>query len=249
MQFKAMTRKSLSNPSLVKDIDPPGPALGDLTSDPRWLLAQRVAQSELFRHSPRLRGFLLFIVERTLRNCADELVEYEIGTQAFDRTADFNPADDSIVCSSARLLRAKLKEYFAGEGRDEPLLIEVPKGAYVPEFVPRPPAEAPGLDEVLIPPAARRPVAIYALCAACVVLLAACAFLGASLWKYRAVPVATRASSVPPSNLIFSIFQPGAELNLVYDDSAQIIARDLRPSNLVLDDYIRYKEQKPTASS
>src|SRR5271157_2236282 len=134
MPRRAMIKKSLSNlrdsrsnPSGVKDIEPPCAAPGDLSSDPRWLLAQRVAQSELFRHSPRLRGFLLFVVERTLRNCTAELGEYEIGTRAFDRTADFNPADDSIVRSSARLLRTKLKEYFAGEGRQEPLLIEVPK--------------------------------------------------------------------------------------------------------------------------
>ena len=236
-------RDSRSNPSGVKDIEPPCAAPGDLSSDPRWLLAQRVAQSELFRHSPRLRGFLLFVVERTLRNCTAELGEYEIGTRAFDRTADFNPADDSIVRSSARLLRTKLKEYFAGEGRQEPLLIEVPKGGYVPEFVPRTPAAAAGLDETLVPHAARAPVAIYALSTACVVLLVACAFL----WKSRALPAALQAGGVSPPNLIFSIFQPGAELNLVYCDSAKVIADELRPSNLTLDEYIHYKEQEPIA--
>ena len=72
MQFKGMTRKSpsnprdsRSNPSGVKDLEPAPTPGCDLSSDARWLVAQRVARSELFRHSPRLRGFLLFIVERT----------------------------------------------------------------------------------------------------------------------------------------------------------------------------------------
>src|SRR5437868_4901802 len=117
MLFGGMVKKSLSNPRdsqsnpcVVKNMESGGGPAVELDSDPRWLLTQRVAQSEGFRHSPRLRGFLLFIVERTLRDGAADLGEYEIGTRAFDRTGDFNPATDSIVRSSARLLRAKLKE-------------------------------------------------------------------------------------------------------------------------------------------
>jgi hypothetical protein len=34
-------------------------------------------------------------------------------------------------------LRKKLQEYFSEEGRDEPLVIEIPKGNYVPVFRPR----------------------------------------------------------------------------------------------------------------
>jgi hypothetical protein len=200
---------------------------GDLASDPRWLLAQRVAQSEQFRHSPRLRSFLLFVVERTLRNCAAELGEYEVGRRVFDRTVDFNPADDSIVRSSARLLRAKLKEYFAGEGGHEPLLIEVPKGGYVPEFVPRVPAPAATVD----PAPARFPIALIAFLAVCVVLLAICL----SLVKGRAAPAAANAVTLPPPNLIFSIFQPGPELNLVYGDSARVVAPDLREQAPIAD--------------
>lgn len=245
MQLRAMVNKSpsnprdsRSNPSGVKDIEPVAEA-ADLASDARWLLAQRVTQSEQFRHSPRLRGFLLFIVERALRNCPAELVEYEIGIRAFDRTADFNPADDSIVRSSARLLRAKLKEYFAGEGRAEPLVIEVPKGAYVPEFVPRAPAET------LLPPPAQTPIAVYVLSAACVLLLAVCALL----WKSHAQPAPVSTTAAASPNLIFSLFQAGTELSLVYGDAAKVTPDVLRPANVILDEYIRNKEQEPIASS
>jgi hypothetical protein len=238
-----MIKKSASN--LRDSQSGPCDPAGSLSADPRWLLAQRVAQSELFRHSPRLRGFLLFIVERTLRNGAAELVEYEIGTRAFDRTPDFNPADDSIVRSSARLLRAKLKEYFDGEGHEEPVVIEVPKGGYVPEFVPRVSADAAALDETPVPRAARIPMAIYVLSAACVVLVIACAFL----WRSRTLPATLRGGAAPRTNLIFSIFPPGAQLNLVYADSANVITDARRPSNLPLDEYIREKEQTPMAGN
>jgi hypothetical protein len=233
MLFAAMIKKSpsklrdsLSNPHGLNDIAP-AVAPSDLTSDERWLLAQRVAQSERFRNSPRLRAFLLFVVERTLRNCSAELSEYEIGTRVFDRTADFNPADDSIVRSSARLLRGKLKEHFAGEGRHEPLVIEVPKGGYVPDFVPRPPDGATALEVVPVRRADRAPLGIYALSAACLVLLAACAFL----WKSRALPATLQPGSGSPPNLIFAIFQPGVELNLVYGDSSMVGGGPAIPDN------------------
>jgi hypothetical protein len=223
----------------VKDIDLGRAAAHDLSADPRWQLAERVAQSELFRNSPRLRAFLLFIVERTVRDRAAELVEYEIGARVFDRTADFNPADDSIVRSSARLLRARLKEYFAGEGRAEPLTIEVPKGGYVPEFVPRASTGAAPPGETPVPRTAQRPVAIYALVALSVVLLAICVFL----WRSRAFAAARHSRGVSPPNLIFSIFPPDAELNLVYADSARTIADELSSANPGLDEYIRETEQ------
>ena len=231
---------SRSNPPEVNGIQAVGDGT-DWSSDPRWLLAQRVEQSETFRHSARLRGFLLFIVERTVRGRAAELAEYEIGTQVFDRSADFNPADDSIVRSSARLLRAKLKEYFDGEGRDEPLLIEVPKGGYVPEFVARATRGTATSVEIPAPRASRAVTAIYALSVACVLLLILCLLL----WRSRAVPELVRASTASASNLIFSIFQPGAALNVVYPNSAA--RHNPRPPNEILDERLHSQPQETPA--
>lgn len=238
-------RDSQSNSGTTKDTSLDSGTVGDLSSDSRWLLAQRVAQSEPFRHSPRLRGFLLFIVERTIRNGAAELGEYEIGTQAFDRTADFDPASDSIVRSSARLLRAKLKEYFDGDGRKEPLLIEVPKGGYVPAFVARPAADGAAPGKTVPPHANGFPKVTYALSAACLVLLIACAIL----WRARGSRTAPKPDVALPPSVIFSIFPPGAGLNLVYGDSTKVLAADLRPPNLTLDEYIRREERANVSES
>lgn len=105
--------------------------------DPRWELAQRVASSNLFKKSPRLRQFLLFVAEKAVTGHEGEISEYEIGWKVFERGSNYNPVDDSIVRSAARQLRAKVKEYFETEGIGESLIVEIPKGGYVPIFIQR----------------------------------------------------------------------------------------------------------------
>lgn len=217
----------------------PDPA-PDLAADGRWLLTRRVAQSEAFHRAPRLRAFLLFVVEYTLRNRAPELNEYEIGTRVFDRPVDFDPADDSLVRSSARALRSKLQEYFAGEGKHEPVLIEVPKGSYVPKFVERPAAIPELPDPGGLPRFARSPWIVYGLTAVCILLFAACVLL----WKRPQTHALPAGGRPVPGNLVFAVFdQPGNELSLVYSDSILTIVNSIRPSLLSLDDYLHYKEQ------
>ena len=45
---------------------------------------------------------------------------------------DITRSEDSIVRTHARLLRQKLTEYFAGEGATEQIMVEIPKGHYLP---------------------------------------------------------------------------------------------------------------------
>ncbi len=54
----------------------------------------------------------------------------------FQKSPGFNSSEDSVVRSQARLLRLKLSAYFNVEGASEPLIIEIPKGHYLPVFVP-----------------------------------------------------------------------------------------------------------------
>src|SRR5260370_7428079 len=42
--------------------------------------------------------------------------------------------EDSSVRVPARQLRLKLHEYFNEEGRNEPLILDIPKGSYAPVF-------------------------------------------------------------------------------------------------------------------
>lgn len=119
-----------------------------LVDDPRWALVQRVAQSAPFRTSNRLKEFLLYAAGCALRDAPDEVTEQQIGMHVFHRAAGYNSSEDSIVRTHARLLRQKLTTYFAEEGANEELIIEIPKGHYLPVFrsVGKPASEPPSLD-------------------------------------------------------------------------------------------------------
>jgi TolB-like protein len=95
-----------------------------------------ILTSENFVRSRRMQRFLEFIVEETLAGRADQLAEYSIGLAVFDRGTDFEPALDPIVRNDARRLRLKLLEYYRQPGAAGRVLIEIPKGGYVPVFVP-----------------------------------------------------------------------------------------------------------------
>lgn len=105
-----------------------------LTEDERWRLVERVAASNRFQKSPQLRKFLLFVCERSLAGKSDEIRERVIGHYVCGRALDYDAGADNIVRVEARRLRTQLEHYFSLEGQDEPLVINLPKGTYVPTF-------------------------------------------------------------------------------------------------------------------
>ena len=92
--------------------------------------------------------FLRFSVENTLANPGSAIKEYFVGTEVFDRPADYNPQVDPIVRVEARRLRTKLKSYYAGAGSTDPVLIDFPKGAYTAVFRSSEPARAAVPEQV-----------------------------------------------------------------------------------------------------
>jgi hypothetical protein len=97
-------------------------------------LVRRVASSSTFERSPRLRAFLLHVCRCALDNKPEAATEQQVGICVYDRPPGYNPNDDNIVRSQARLLRLKLEHHFAHEGKDEALVITIPKGRYLPVF-------------------------------------------------------------------------------------------------------------------
>ena len=113
---------------------PPGPlAATPLVNDERWLTVKRIADNPVFHRSNRLRELLLYIAERSLTGDDDQLTEYEIGRHLFGRGERYLPADDSVVRSSVRQLRLKLREYFDLHPAEH-WRIEIPKGRYIANF-------------------------------------------------------------------------------------------------------------------
>src|ERR1700712_2837936 len=107
----------------------------EFEGDVRWELVQRVIESPHLIGSARLRDFLLHVTPRALRETPEDATEQQIGIQVFQRSPGFNSSEDSIVRSQARLLRLKLSAYFNAEGASEPVIIEIPKGHYLPVFL------------------------------------------------------------------------------------------------------------------
>jgi hypothetical protein len=103
-------------------------------ADVRWALVHRIASSQHLKTSPRLREFLFYIAKCAIREAPEDATEQHIGMRVFGRPAGYNSSEDSIVRTHARLLRQKLAAYFSEEGAQEELILEVPKGHYLPVF-------------------------------------------------------------------------------------------------------------------
>jgi len=95
---------------------------------------ERIAGSLQLRTSPRLVAFLRHVVERTLAGRCAEIKSYTIAVEAFGRNPSFDPQADPIVRVEAGRLRHALAHYYADAGRNDPLVIELPRGSYVPLF-------------------------------------------------------------------------------------------------------------------
>ena len=58
--------------------------------------------------------------------------EFLIGVEVFGKEGSFDPRMDPIVRVQARRLRTRLTRYYREEGQTDEILIELPKGGYVP---------------------------------------------------------------------------------------------------------------------
>ena len=94
----------------------------------------RVLQSRAFAASPRLAQFLRYVSEAALEDRSDQINEYAVGLDIYERGKDFDPRLDSTVRVEARRLRKGLERYYESEGADDPLRIVIPRGGYAPKF-------------------------------------------------------------------------------------------------------------------
>ncbi len=115
--------------------DEPHPST-EARTPPEAIRAQleKILATESFAGSERLSRFLRFTVEQALQGRPDQLKEYVLGVEVFDRKKSFDPRLESIVRTEAGRLRAKLKEYYEIPGRNDPVRIDYGKGSYVPVF-------------------------------------------------------------------------------------------------------------------
>ncbi len=128
----------------------------------------KIVESSEFVKAERLCRFLRFTVEARLNGQEDQIKEYVLGREVFDRNGTYDPRVDPIVRVEARRLRTRLEEYYRATGRADTLRIEFPKGSYVPVIRP-----AEGAVEEIVPPGAfsRRHLALWISGAALLLVL------------------------------------------------------------------------------
>ncbi|HSU18177.1 MAG TPA: hypothetical protein VLI45_00410 [Acidobacteriaceae bacterium] len=220
------------------------------------LLVDRIVASNLFRKSHRLASFLRFICEEQQQGRGHTIHEQRIGKVVFGRPESYHIGEDSIVRSQARFLRLRLQEYFATEGKDEPIVLTVPKGSYVPEFHFREPAAEPA--PVAAPTAspfapreglmsldgARQPGLRRAmLTGLAVVALCAAVFIA---WR-MAVRAGASTIARPEVRFWASIFDPKRSTIVVPADSSLVLIDEMTGTEIHLQDYTtrRYRGFTP----
>src|ERR1700730_8665555 len=102
----------------------------------------RLLNSHVLHGSESLCKLLRYLAEHALDHPGSPLKEYQIATEVFGRAPNFDPQSDSTIRVQAGRLRLKISEYYASEGADEPIQVEIPKGTYVVSFHPREPHAA-----------------------------------------------------------------------------------------------------------
>jgi Tol biopolymer transport system component len=142
----------------------------------------KILASQVFVKSPRMIRFLKFVVEETLAGNGDRIKEYVVAIEVFDKNVAFDPQVDSTVRTEASKLRSRLGQYYGSEGREDPVVISIPKGAYVAVFEDR----RNGVS--VSPPAVFRWRRVAAVLPVVAVIIA-----GGLMWR------ASRSPALPPT--------------------------------------------------
>jgi hypothetical protein len=94
----------------------------------------KIVASQGLHGSESLCKLLRYFAHHALDHPGAPLKEYQIATEVFGRPTDFDPQLDSTIRVQAGRLRSKLAEYYASEGAEDPISVELPKGTYVLSF-------------------------------------------------------------------------------------------------------------------
>jgi adenylate cyclase len=211
---------------------------------------ERVLNSPEFATATRLAAFLKHVVTESLDGRAANLKGYAIAVDVFDRPPDFDQTNDPIVRVEASRLRRALAQYYQGSGDGDPIVIELPRGGYVPAFRRRPtgapvpqqepqpetaPAEPPPLDVAAPHTLARfrlvMTAAVVAMLLALGYLVWVASRLPATVPAGPATAAATPGPPAPQPTVPAGRFQPiiavSSFANLSGDPADDLIARGL----------------------
>jgi hypothetical protein len=225
----------MSSLKTTPDAPPPeGAPAQDLHLDPRWPLVERILLTVPFQKSANLHGLLSYLAEHSIQGKAEGLTERQIGIAVFGKPAGYSPAEDSAVRVHIRQLRLRLHEYFAQEGRNATLRVEIPKGSYTLEFQDvAPEAGLPARATPVVPPEPAAPAKSRTrdvLFWIAITAVAVCA-----VGWYRTAATVSKPGVPWPIN---AVIQPDRQTRVVVSDSS-LMLRLLSNQETTLDEYLQ----------
>jgi hypothetical protein len=107
-------------------------------SETCWALLERIAASSQLKRAVRLQELLFYVGKCSLKDGFGAIHEQKIGVEVFGRPNGYDTGADNIVRTNVSDLRKRIEAYFDSEGLDETLVMEIPRGSYIPVFKHRP---------------------------------------------------------------------------------------------------------------
>lgn len=237
--------------------------IGELPNpDACWALLERIAASEQLRRAVRLQELLFYMGRRSLKEGCERIHEQEIGASVFKRPDSYDTSADNIVRTNVSDLRKRIEAYFNSEGAQESIIVEIPRGSYIPVFRPRavdpnpvvefprpvplPPVDSPAplapevAADVSAPHPARRPGNSMAFIVICVLLLVV-SIVCVYFWsQYRALHASLFAWQDKPAVAAFwsSFLRSSPYTDVVVSDSAFGMAETLTGHTFSLNEYL-----------
>ncbi len=150
-------------------------ALVTKTDERELAQVERILRSETFRTSGALRHLLSFLAGKTFSGEADALKEYTVAIDALQRPKTYDPQHDSTVRIQVSRLRQKLGEYYRGEGKNDSIIVDLPKGRYRLTFEERPVVQQ---NTASVAKIRKVPMLIWVVTLVCFILLIATVWTG-----------------------------------------------------------------------
>ncbi|WP_031500846.1 helix-turn-helix domain-containing protein [Bryobacter aggregatus] len=91
---------------------------------------QKISSSPPIAGAESLRNLLSYLVRQSTEHPGEPIREAAIAAAVFNKAENFDPRQDSTVRVQTSRLRAKLVEYYQGEGANDAWILEIPKGSY-----------------------------------------------------------------------------------------------------------------------
>lgn len=244
------------------------PDHAEISATERWELIERILNSQEFKRAQRLRELLLYIGTQSIKSGITSIHEQEIGGAVFGRSGDYDTSLDNIVRVNVTELRKRLVHYFEHEGSNETLLVEIPRGAYIPVFSHHP---RQGGDEIpdgqrsldaslalslvasdidseespaIVMSAKREKIAFdrgFWSIAGCTILL--CFGIVFLLWQNAELRSEINPWQSDPVRRSFwsEFFGSNNEVDIVTADTSLALVEDILKQPVSLDDYLDYK--------